>query len=222
MSDKNEPEAVKPPQREVPAEKEPRKALTPEQQLKRRKWIAIPIFFLIFAGAMYLIFALDSGNDGTDGSSSGYNVNVPDPNGPALVDSKKAAYEGSTTKAGGRMQTLDEFAAGIMGSKDNPVSGPRTEASPASEATDNINRSTQTFRQASEQMNDFYKPVQSREDTALTRQIEELKARVREAQQGQDKRTRQEELMERSYQMAARYLNPQGQSPAPQPAQDET
>lgn len=57
-----------------------KKELTPEQLQQRRKRIAIPLFVLIFLGAMYWIFAPggDAGQP-AQGGTSGYNVEVPDP-----------------------------------------------------------------------------------------------------------------------------------------------
>ena len=52
------------------------KPLTPEEIRRRKKMLVYPLFFLVFLGAMWLIFAP---SDRDEPLREGFNVNVPMP-----------------------------------------------------------------------------------------------------------------------------------------------
>lgn len=66
--------------------------LTPEEMLKRKKMLVYPLFFLVFLGAMWLIFAP---SDSDEPLREGFNVDVPMPEDKGLLSDKKTAYEQS-------------------------------------------------------------------------------------------------------------------------------
>ena len=66
--------------------------LTPEEMLKRKKMLVYPLFFLVFLGVMWLIFAP---SDSDEPLREGFNVDVPMPEDKGLLSDKKTAYEQS-------------------------------------------------------------------------------------------------------------------------------
>lgn len=60
--------------------------LTPEEMLKRKKMLVYPLFFLVFLGAMWLIFAP---SDSDEPLREGFNVDVPMPEDKGLPSDKK-------------------------------------------------------------------------------------------------------------------------------------
>lgn len=59
---------------------------------RRKKMLVYPLLFLVFAGAMWLIFA-PSAEDGEKEEQKGFNIDVPLPKDKGLLDDKKEAYE---------------------------------------------------------------------------------------------------------------------------------
>lgn len=191
----------------APTPQEPqKKELTPEQLQQRRKRIAIPLFVLIFLGAMYWIFAPggDAGQQ-AQGGTSGYNVEVPDPKEEDMPGSKKTAYEKAQLESEGKARlSLSELAGELMKANTRSNEKPKPQRTPE----ENIRQSAQTYGQITQQLNDFYKPTKEQESHKLEEKVDELLAKLKTQEQVQDERSRQEQMMERSYQMAAKYLNP--------------
>ena len=85
----------------------------------------------------------------------------------------------------------------------------------------NIRQSAETYKQVTQQLNDFYKPTKEQESHQLEKKVDELLAKLKTQEEIQSEQSRQEQMMERSYQMAARYLNSSGdQEPVPDQAPD--
>ena len=86
--------------------------LTPEEMLKRKKMLVYPLFFLVFLGAMWLIFAP---SDSDEPLREGFNVDVPMPEDKGLLSDKKTAYEQSAfeKKQKEKMNTLQDLAVSL-------------------------------------------------------------------------------------------------------------
>lgn len=113
------------------------------------------------------------------------------------------------------MQSLNEFAEGILGSSAKNNDKARVSASPKS--TDNQNpvkQSTQTYNQVSRQLEDFYQPTKDQQNQQLVKKVDELLERMKTDEQIKDENSRREQMMERSYRLAAQYLNPD-KNPSP-------
>ena len=64
----------------IPSEgTKPGKRLSEEEILRRRKYIVIPAFVLVFLAVLCLIFAPSGDSGETAAGGSGFNVNVPEP-----------------------------------------------------------------------------------------------------------------------------------------------
>lgn len=86
----------------------------------------------------------------------------------------------------------------------------------------NIRQSAETYKQVTQQLNDFYKPTKEQESHQLEKKVDELLAKLKTQEEIQSEQSRQEQMMERSYQMAGRYLNPGAeQQPAPEQATEK-
>ena len=193
---------VQTPTPEPPQKKEP----TPEQLQQRRKRIAIPLFVLIFLGTMYWIFApSEDAGQPAPSDTSGYNVEVPDPKEEDMPGSKKTAYEKAQLESEGKARlSLSDLAGELMKANARSDEKPKPQNTPE----ENIRQSAQTYGQITQQLNDFYKPTKEQESRKLEEKVDELLAKLKTQEQVQDERSRQEQMMERSYQMAAKYLNP--------------
>ena len=83
MSKENESNERKPDVTEKKKEEKPKKELTPQEIQKRKKMLVYPLFFLIFAGVMWIIF--DPSGDKNDEQPDGFNSELPIPKDEAIV-----------------------------------------------------------------------------------------------------------------------------------------
>ena len=101
----------------VPDKKEPqnppKKELSMAERQKRKKMLIMPLFFLIFGGAIWLIFS-PSGKDETKVEGlSGLNAELPVPKDEGIVGDKRDAYEREAMrqKEQERMRSLQDFSS---------------------------------------------------------------------------------------------------------------
>lgn len=190
----------------IPSEgTKPEKRLSEEEILRRRKYIVIPVFVLVFLAVLYLIFAPsgDSGNTAT--GSSGFNVNVPDPTVVQLEDSKRDAYEKlqNRQEKDRRTLSLSDLAGRLLEGKG--------ETDSVSNPNGNIGQVTDTYGKITEQLESFYETPQ--ETTGgLEQKVDELNRRLEEAEAENRRTESRERMMEQSYRMAAKYLNPKSEA----------
>lgn len=136
-----------------------------------------------------------------------------------MPGSKKTAYEKAQLESEGKARlSLSDLAGELMKANARSDEKPKPQNTPE----ENIRQSAQTYGQITQQLNDFYKPTKEQESRKLEEKVDELLAKLKTQEQVQDERSRQEQMMERSYQMAAKYLNPrtaaeQPVTVAPQP-----
>ena len=92
------------------AGEEPRKELTEQQILQRRKMVVFPLMLLAFAGVMWLIFA--PGPKTEQEQQSGLNTDLPTPEAGGIVADKRDAYrqEALEAKRQEKMRSLEDFA----------------------------------------------------------------------------------------------------------------
>ena len=89
-----------------------RTELTPQQQQKRKKMLVYPLFFLLFAGSMWLIFAPSSDKKEKEQQTKGLNTDLPMPEEKGLVGNKRDAYEQEAIrqKDKDKKRSLSDFA----------------------------------------------------------------------------------------------------------------
>ncbi len=201
-------------------EKEP-KTVNETEELKRRQkrksLLFYPAIGLLFIGIIYLIFSPSSEKDGkTNGETVlGYNADIPLPVEAELFDDKKSAYElasiGQSTEE--KRKKLEDYAATLEQQTADSmlISDSRTDNEPVENS---IRQSGNAYRNIHRELHSFYTPRDT-EKEALKKQVEELTARL-DAATAQQQSEKQLELMEKSYQMASRYLTGGGGQPASQ------
>jgi hypothetical protein len=75
-----------------------KKELTPQQRQKRMKLLIYPLFVLLFAGSMWLIFAPSTDQKKKTGQPAGLNTDLPMPKEKGMVENKREAYEQETVR----------------------------------------------------------------------------------------------------------------------------
>lgn len=132
-------------------------------------------------------------------------MNVPEPTTAKLVDKKTSAYEKQQAEVEdeSRMKSLEQLAGALMNGEKSTAG-----ADDKAKEKDRLQQSVDTYEQISGQLDDFYETPQKTVNSDLERKVEELDRKLAEAESQKDRTASREELMERSYKMAARYLNP--------------
>lgn len=203
-----------------------KKELTPEQIRQRKKLLVMPLFGLLFLGSLYWIFAPSEDKEQKPGQS-GYNAEVPAARTDELPDKKKA-YERSQLNQihDERMRSLQDFA--LLTGKNDSIESLDFDLKPdvtPHKKESFIENSGTAFRNIESELQNFYTPEPDRsKEKELERRIEELTEKLNEQQNEPSPMDKQILLMEKSYQMAAKYLTPTAQpeaKPVPPPAADQ-
>ena len=206
--------------------KKEREPLTEAQRLKRQKMIVLPAMVLVFIGAMWLIFAPSSGKEQKPGTD-GYNTEMPDANNGQIIGDKMKAYEHGEMEErlesrNRTMQQLgDMFDREIAGTEDgtdfdlaNP-GGKEETAQPATPQT--IQSSAAAYRDLNATLGNFYE--QPKNDNAemdeLLERIASLESELESEKGKANAVDDQVALMEKSYELAAKYMGGQnGRQPS--------
>ena len=193
-------------------EKKPKRELTPQQVQQRRKMIVFPLMFLAFAGCMYLIFAPADKEDVNVESVGGFNADIPLPAEDGIIADKQKAYEQAmmNRKQQDKIQSLQDF--GFTG--DNEMEEPQAEIELMPEEDAQSRRgggassSANAYRDINRQLSTFYEtPAVDEEKEDLKRQVAELTDRLQQQQNATPTTDDQMALLEKSYELAARYMN---------------
>lgn len=192
-------------------EKKPQKELTPRQVQQRRKMIVFPLMFLAFAGCMYLIFAPSGKEDVNVESVGGFNADIPLPAEDGIIADKQKAYEQAmlNRKQHDKIQSLQDF--GFTG--DDETEEPQAEIDLMPEEDAKPQRgggasSAYAYRDINRQLSTFYEtPPVDEEKEDLKRQVAELTDRLQQQQNATPTADDQMALLEKSYELAAKYMN---------------
>ena len=196
--------------------------LTEEERQRRKKFIIYPLMFLLFAGSMWLIFA-PSEKEG-EKQAKGFNTEVPDPQASELIGDKKKAYEKEMMEQKEQersraMQSLSSMFGEMTGGqpvqsseelalktdvleRDNGF-GSRTAA-----PQEGFHASTSAYQDINRTLGSFYKaPREDPEKEELRARLAELENRMSSEQQSPAITVNdQMALLEKSYQLAAKYM----------------
>lgn len=208
----------------VPENKSEVKKESPKQELsmaerqKRKKLLIMPLFFLIFGGAMWLIFApSDDGKEQAVGLT-GFNAELPVPKDEGIVEGKRDAYEREAMrqKEQEKMKSLQDFSSMFNDTeqsnyeqKDNAYNTSLQVEQPRSSAPRAIQSSATAYQDINKQLGDWYeKPAETsrQSQSAMEQRIEELERKQQESEAKKAEEDEQTALLEKSYQMAARYM----------------
>lgn len=178
--------------------------------------IVFPLMFLAFAGCMYLIFAPSGKEDVNVESVGGFNADIPLPAEDGIIADKQKAYEQAmlNRKQQDKIQSLQDF--GFMG--DDETEEPQTEIDLMPEEEPKSQRgggasSAYAYRDINRQLSTFYEtPPVDEEKEDLKRQVAELTDRLQQQQNATPTADDQMALLEKSYELAAKYMNDGGQN----------
>lgn len=201
----------------------PKKELTEEQRQKQKKFIVYPLMFIIFAVVMWLIFAPSKKEE--EQGQSGFNTDVPAPADNALVSDKRDAYEQDlfNRKQDERREQMQDLAS-MFGSGeeqaedmpmfDEPEVKPKSDyggGGGSSRPTETIYASANAYRDMNRTLGNFYEtPKEDPEKEEMRKELEELREMAYNRQTEKETADEQLALMEKSYQLAAKYM-PQNQ-----------
>jgi len=195
-----------------PKENKPKRELTPQQVQQRRKMIVFPLMFLAFAGCMYLIFAPAEKEDVNVESVGGFNADIPLPAEDGIIADKQAAYEQAmmNRKRKEKIQSLQDF--GFTTEEEAGETKPEIDLIPEEEDVQPRRAggasSANAYRDINHQLSTFYEtPVVDEEKEDLKRQVAELTDRLQQQQNATPTADDQMALLEKSYELAARYMN---------------
>lgn len=196
--------------------------LTEEERQRRKKFVIYPLMFLLFTGSMWLIFA-PSEKEG-EKQAKGFNTEVPDPQASELIGDKKKAYEKEMMEQKEQersraMQSLSSMFGEMTGGqpvqsseelalktdvleRDNGF-GSRTAA-----PQDGFHASTSAYQDINRTLGSFYEaPREDPEKEELRARLAELENRMSSEQQSPAITVNdQMALLEKSYQLAAKYM----------------
>ena len=198
-------------------EKKSKRELTPQQVQQRRKMIVFPLMFLAFAGCIYLIFAPSGKEDVNVESVGGFNADIPLPAEDGIIADKQKAYEQAmlNRKQQDKIQSLQDF--GFTG--DDETEEPQAEIDlmpeedPKPQRGGGASYSANAYRDINRQLSTFYEtPPVDEEKEDLKRQVAELTDRLQQQQNATPTADDQMALLEKSYELAAKYMNEGGQN----------
>lgn len=191
-----------------------------KQKQKIRKYLVFTGMFLLFLGCMWLIFAPSEKDRQEAERKTGFNAELPDPRGTGIEADKMAAYEQAdmVRRQEEKKRTLADFSALADGHRQDNV--PETE--PAQDiASENESRAyhsggngrTGAFASSASAYNDinatlgsFYEsPEEDPEKEALKAEVEQLR-QAAAAQTAGPSYEEQVALLEKSYELAAKYM----------------
>ena len=196
--------------------------LTEEERQRRKKFIIYPLMFLLFAGSMWLIFA-PSEKEG-EKQAKGFNTEVPDPTAAELIGDKKKAYEKEMMEekeqersramqslssmfgemTGGQLvQSSEELALKTNLSERDNGFGSRTTA-----PQEGFHASASAYQDINRTLGSFYEmPREDPEKEEMRTRLKELESRMSNEQQSPAITVNdQMALLEKSYQLAAKYM----------------
>ena len=207
--------------------KKERKPLTEAQRLKRQKMIVLPAMVLVFLGAMWLIFAPSSDKEQQPGTG-GYNIEMPDADkaNRRIIGDKAKAYEQGAMEErqadrSRAMQELGDMFDNEVAETDGgdfDLANPGGTQEAVKPAPKTIQSSAAAYRDLNATLGNFYE--QPKNDNAemdeLLERIASLESELESEKGKASAMDDQVALMEKSYELAAKYMGGQnGGKPEP-------
>lgn len=194
---------------------------------KFKKYAVFALMGIAFAGCIWLIFSPSGADRQKQARAAGYNDRIPDPTGDGIIDDKRGAYQQESIKQRqqGEMVSPEEFSSLLAGEIARGEDERTTAGRAALPERPAIGSSAEAYRDISSTLGNFYEkpPADDREQEilALEWRLQEMERKLEEKDGKQSAIDEQATLMEKSYELAAKYL-PQSQTPASARHPDET
>ena len=191
-----------------------------KQKQKVRKYLVFTGMFLLFLGCMWLIFAPSEKDRQEEERKAGFNAELPDPRGTGIEADKMAAYEQADMRRRQeeKMRTLADFSALADERRQENVPEPDVAVDVAREGGSRQHRSggsgrSEAFASSASAYNginatlgSFYEtPEEDPEKEALKAEVEQLR-QAAAAQTAGPSYEEQVALLEKSYELAAKYM----------------
>jgi conjugative transposon TraM protein len=200
--------------------------LSTQQLQKRKKMVIFPLFFLLFAVSMWFIFA--PSGDKREETGDVFNTNLPTPKKSGIITDKRDAYrqEALREKEQEKMRSLQDFAF-MLGDETSEEKGvsPKAEFHEAPESSVNSvktshlknsssgNSRNNAFRSSAgqyqninRQLGSFYKETEPETNGQEKADLEERIGKLEQQLQEKNEAEQQLALVEKSYEIAARYM----------------
>lgn len=194
---------------------EHKKRLTQQQKENIKKYVIFSLMFMAFAGIMYYLFTPKTKENATDKNSNGMNVSIPEASNTNLLGDKKTAYEKQLLeKEQKQKQQAIANLSEMFANNDTIVNrNAYKQTNVGTNNSNSIRSSVSAYKDIHNTLDNFYVEDNS-ETEALKEELTELKKQLAEQNNTENSIDRQMEMMEKSYQMASKYLpinNPNGQ-----------
>ncbi|MDR0506851.1 MAG: conjugative transposon protein TraM [Dysgonamonadaceae bacterium] len=192
-----------------------------EQKQKMKKYAVFALMGIICAGCMWLIFAPSADEKAKHEQTAGFNSDIPMPKEEGLIGDKRDAYEQEQMKQkqAERMRSLEDFTAMTGGETSKPSNDlillgdePQTVKTSVGGASQSrsgssIQNSARAYQDINRTLGNFYEsPKTDPEKEKLQDELNELRERLAEQERRKNTVDEQMALMERSYQVASKYL----------------
>jgi conjugative transposon TraM protein len=200
--------------------------LTIEQKLRQKKMLIFPLMFIVFGICMWCIFSPSKSKK--EKELKGFNTTIPMPKTNVLAGDKKAVFEQAKMEEdqGDQKHSLQSMASMFseeMKSSDDKKLDNESESKinhsgrsgiPSTrQPISKIQSSNNAYRQINHNLGNFFESSGEKPDNRkVNEKVEDdLSARFHDNDSRKNAMADQIELMEKSYQMAAKYI-PQGQN----------
>ena len=201
-------------------EKQP---LTEAQKQKRNKLIVYPLMGLLFIGSIWWIFAPSEEDKQKELQSQGFNTEMPLADGTEIIGDKTKAYELGELEARqqSRERAMQDLGDMFKGEADNDVEaddyslmnpgGAEEKKAETPKVQRTVQSSANAYRNLNTTLGSFYEEPKRNDE-----EVDELKERIAllesQLEGGQNTASAVDEqlaLMEKSYELAARYMGGQ-------------
>lgn len=200
--------------------------LTLQEKRRYMKFAVYPLLFLIFAGIVLLIYSPTEKEKAEAEKERGFNTEIPSPEESRMEGNKVSAYEREalSKKERGRKDTFLEMSELFNRNKDRKDTIPSVDSGvnlelpsvPETAQTHNpVRSSTSAYRDMNRSLTTIYTPRETSREEELLRRIEELEKRQNMEPSQEQSLEEKMALMEKSYELAARYNGNQTLSVTP-------
>lgn len=205
------------------------------QKQKFKKYLVFAIMFLAFGVCMWWIFAPSGSDKEAQKQGVGFNADIPDPKGAGILDNKKTAYEQEQMrqKQEEKMHSLQDYSFMLGQGNENPADY-QGQIEPEPDYSEQLNKtssdtsgnsggygtyrsrkansfesSNSAYMDINRTLGNFYEEPKEKdtEKKELRGEIEQLKAMVEEQQKVATSYDDQVALLEKSYELAAKYIS---------------
>lgn len=211
-------------------ENTPKEPLTHEQQQRRKKMLVYPLMGLMFLGSMWLIFAPSAEEKEQEQTGTGFNTDMPLPTDAVIIGDKSKAYEQASLEAKRKerdraVQDLASLFEGGETEEENTEDEEYDLLNPGGSSASTgymgggggyrqttIQTSANAYRDINATLGNFYEtPEEDTEKEELQKRVDELEAMMAQQQAQPSSMEEQIALLEKSYELAAKYM-PNGQN----------